>query len=235
MQIKQHIPNLLTLVNLALGCISIVLAFNNQLAWVPYLVIAAAAADFLDGLAARVLKVSSPLGLQLDSLADMVTFGVVPGVVMYHLLLRAWGANNQWALALPAFTLTLFSALRLAKFNIDTRQTDGFIGVPTPTCTMFMMSLVLMVSHDRFGLSGFILQPWLLYLVVAVFSVLLVAELPMLGFKFKHLGWKGNESKITIMLLGFLLVALLGGAGIALAILVYIAFSGWRKIAGVSQ
>jgi len=228
----KHVPNLITLLNLALGCTAIILAFSGDMYWVPHLVIAAALADFIDGLAARMLKVSSPLGVQLDSLADMVTFGVLPGVVIYQLLHEAIGYTVLWWQPLPAMLITIFSAIRLAKFNIDTRQTDGFIGVPTPTCTMFIISLLLITQNDRFGLASFIYQPVFLYAITLIFSLLLVAELPMPALKFKHLGWKGNETKYIAVGLGLLLIALLGGLGIAIAILIYILIAIVQKVFG---
>lgn len=231
MNIKQHIPNLITLVNLALGCIGIVLAFEGHLYWVPYVIIAAAFADFLDGMVARVLKVSSPLGLQLDSLADMVTFGVVPGVIIFHLLKQSPGVNAQWWQFLPALMLTLFSALRLAKFNIDKRQTEGFIGLPTPTCTMFFVSLVLIVKNNQAGLAAFILNPVFLSVIAVVFSLLLVAELPMMAFKVKNFAWKGNELRYILMISGVLLLVFGGGLGIALSILLYIAVAVVQRLA----
>lgn len=234
MNIKQHIPNAITLLNLALGCISIVLAFEGHLHWVPYFVIAAGFADFSDGLVARALKVSSPLGLQLDSLADMVTFGVVPGVAMYHLLQEALGQTALWWHFLPALLLTLFSALRLAKFNIDQRQTEGFIGLPTPTCTMFVISLVLIVKNNQFGLATIILHPLLLTLVALTLSFLLVSELPMMAFKFKHFGWKGNEFKYMVMLSGILLMVFFGGLGIAISILLYLVFAVLQALLRIS-
>ncbi|OWY22959.1 CDP-diacylglycerol--serine O-phosphatidyltransferase [Sphingobacteriales bacterium UPWRP_1] len=231
MNIKQHIPNIVTLVNLALGCTSIVLAFEGHLFWVPYFIIAAAFADFSDGLLARVLRVSSPLGLQLDSLADMVTFGVVPGVIIFHLLKQSLGVNALWWQFLPALMLTLFSALRLAKFNIDKRQTEGFIGLPTPTCTMFFVALVLIVKNNQAGLAGFILNPMFLSITAVVFSLLLVAELPMVAFKVKNFAWKGNELRYILMVSGVLLLVFLGGLGIALSILLYIAVAFVQRLA----
>ncbi len=228
----KHVPNLITLLNLALGCTAIILAFSGDMFWVPHLVIAAALADFIDGLAARMLKVSSPLGVQLDSLADMVTFGVLPGVVVYQLLYEAIGYTVLWWQPLPAMLITIFSAIRLAKFNIDTRQSDGFIGVPTPTCTMFIISLLLITQNDRFELAQYIFQPIFLYAVTLIFSLLLIAELPMPALKFKHLGWKGNEIKYIAVALGLALVALLGGLGITIAILIYIFIAIVQKLLG---
>lgn len=230
MTTKQHVPNLLTLLNLFLGCVAIVCAMSGKLYAVPYLVIAAAVADFADGFAARMLKVSSPLGLQLDSLADMVTFGVVPGITMYCLLQNAYGERATLAQTLPAFMLTLFSALRLAKFNIDTRQTDGFIGLPTPSNTLFISSLIWVAESPTWSI--YLQQPAILYGITVVFSYLLVAELPMLTNKIKHWGIKGNETHLVFLSGVVLLIALLGRAGIAATVLWYVLLSlvlKWRR------
>ncbi|MEO8151374.1 MAG: CDP-alcohol phosphatidyltransferase family protein, partial [Bacteroidia bacterium] len=154
MAIKNHIPNSLTCANLLCGCIGIKFAYEGNLLWSVYLIGAALVFDFFDGFVARLLKVSSPIGKDLDSLADMVTFGVLPGVIMYQLIFKAdcfhpgWHTviNNKPLLPYIAFMIPVFSALRLAKFNNDPRQTDSFIGVPTPAVTMFIASIPLMIS-----------------------------------------------------------------------------------------
>jgi CDP-diacylglycerol--serine O-phosphatidyltransferase len=226
---KHHIPNLLTLLNLLLGCVAIICALNDKLYAVPYLVIAAAIADFGDGFAARMLKVSSPLGLQLDSLADMVTFGVVPGMTMYCLLQNAWETESAtlWQ-TLPAFLLTLFSALRLAKFNIDTRQSDSFIGLPTPANTLFIVSLIW-VAQSEYGFAAYLQQPIVLYIITVLFSYLLIAELPMLSNKIKHFGIKGNEKLLVFVVGALLLVLLLGRVGVSFSIIWYLLLSIMAK------
>lgn len=157
MSIKKHIPNAITCCNLLCGCLAIVQAFEGNLVYSAYLVGLAAIFDFFDGFAARILRVASPIGKDLDSLADMVTFGVVPGVIMYKI---AWFGQQTYVeeatlglkiegdflsqiVPLFCFVLTIFSAIRLAKFNNDTRQSDSFIGVPTPAIAIFICSLVL--------------------------------------------------------------------------------------------
>ena len=165
MNIKKHIPNAITCGNLLCGCLAIVKAFEGDLVWAAYLVGIAAALDFFDGFAARMLKVSSPIGKDLDSLADMVTFGVVPGVVMYNLLKKIiiykYGVDNHSVLdysidsndlrlLIPYVSLLIpiFSCIRLAKFNNDTRQSDSFIGVPTPANAILLCSLILIVNFQ---------------------------------------------------------------------------------------
>jgi len=222
---KKMIPNAITLLNLFLGCMAIVFAFNGNLIYLPYILFWAGWADFFDGLAARMLKVHSPLGLQLDSLADMVTFGVVPGVVLFHLLNQALNyPDNIWLLA-PAFLITIFSALRLAKFNIDTRQTTGFLGLPTPANTVFITGLIVIAENNTLGLSGLVLNPLFLYAVIVIFSLLLVVELPMYSFKFKHRHWQGNEVRYILTVTGLLTFAITGFAGMPFFILFYILLS----------
>ncbi len=225
-KIKDAIPHIFTLANLLLGCIAIVFAFDpEQFHYVPYLVIAAGFADFFDGFIARMLNVSSPLGVQLDSLADMITFGVVPGIAVYQLLYRAYDFNAHFLWLLPAFALTIVSAVRLAKFNIDERQHDGFIGLPTPSATMFIMALVLLLHSTQFHFDGLILNPLFLYAITALFSYLLVSHIPMFSMKFKHSGWQGNEMRYIFLVGGALAMILLGGLGIALIVLSYIMVS----------
>ncbi len=228
---KQYIPSMLTLSNLFLGCFAVVCSFTGKLSWAPYLVFAAGWFDMFDGLAARRLGTSSELGKQLDSLADMVTFGLVPGVVLFQMLLKSFEyqpvqfSDNMVLFAMPAFIVTLFSALRLAKFNIDTRQTSGFLGLSTPACTMFFLGLI--AAHN--GTAGFLndlfLNTIFLYACIPVFSFLLVSEIPMFAAKVKSLRWKGNEFIYTF---GFSCIALLcvfGVLGLALGAIAYITTS----------
>ncbi len=222
----RHLPNFITLLNLFLGCIAIVCAMNGNLNAVPYLVAGAALADFADGFTARLLHVSSPMGLQLDSLADMVTFGVVPGVTMYRLLQQAHGGSAEATLGqtLPAFIITVFSALRLAKFNIDERQIDGFIGLPTPANTLFVVSLIWVAAGTTIW-STCLHQPMVLYGITLLFSYLLVAELPMLSNKIKHWGIKGNETRLIFLAGVIALLAFWGIVGISASVLWYVLLS----------
>jgi CDP-diacylglycerol--serine O-phosphatidyltransferase len=165
--LKKHLPNTLTCINLLCGCLALTFIFKGDLVTGAYLVGIAAVADFFDGLLARALRVSSPIGKDLDSLADMVSFGVVPGAITYRLLTQAFGSETTAAgfsdpaslLPYLGFVISIFSALRLAKFNNDTRQTTSFIGLPTPACTLVVASLPLILTNDIFGLSAIILNP----------------------------------------------------------------------------
>ena len=227
---KKHLPNALTCLNLFCGCLALVLVLRggpgNQLVLATYLVGIAAVADFFDGLVARALGVSSPIGKDLDSLADMVSFGVVPGAILYQLLERALLGSANWPyLPFAAFFLTVFSALRLAKFNNDSRQTDSFIGLPTPACTLVVAALPLILAHDRFGLTGLLLNPWFLLGLTALLAGLLVAELPLFALKFKNFGWADNRRRYVFILLALGLLLGLGAVGIPLAVLAYVAMS----------
>ena len=196
---------------------------------------AAAAADFADGLLARALRVSSAIGKDLDSLADMVSFGVVPGAILFQLLGKMGDPEGLTAnkfllyclVLLPffGFLVTIFSALRLAKFNNDTRQTTSFIGLPTPACTLVVASLPLILAHDRFGLAPVILNPLVLVGVTALLSGLLVAELPLFALKFKNLRWADNRRRFSFLLLAAGLLLVLRAAAVPLVVLLYVLLS----------
>lgn len=241
MALKNHLPNALTCLNLLCGCValSLILAYDPRLTatpdWQPlvhaaYLIGIAAIADFFDGLVARALHVSSPIGKDLDSLADMVSFGVVPGAVLFKLLQHALPATGlPENLAYLAFTVSIFSALRLAKFNNDTRQSDSFIGVPTPANTMLIASLPVILAHDTFGVSGLVLSPWVLLGLTFLMSGLLVAELPLFALKFKNFTWQDNSLRFVFLLLSVLLLLLLQAAAVPLIILLYVLLSVVRR------
>lgn len=257
MNIKKHIPNAITCGNLLCGCLAIVKAFEGNLVWAAYLVGIAAVLDFFDGFAARMLKVSSPIGKDLDSLADMVTFGVVPGVVMFQLINNV-GTLSQATedyydkifflgyigaikfMAYFSFIIPVFSALRLAKFNHDVRQSDSFIGVPTPANAIFIMSLGLIFvkiflkqydlasHHEGTGAIYFLIKlfnPFALCLLTLILSLLLVAELPLFALKFKHFKWKDNEIRFIFLGLSLLLLITLQLVGVPLIIILYIIMS----------
>ena len=234
---KKHLPNALTCLNLLCGCLALTFIFRGELVTGAYLVGVAAVADFFDGLLARALRVSSPIGKDLDSLADMVSFGVVPGVLMFKLLGMLSGvsavtvkgnvAYPSFSSLLPfcAFLITIFSALRLAKFNNDTRQTTSFIGLPTPACTLVVASLPLILAGNELGLNAFLLNAWVLLGLTLVLSGLLVAELPLFALKFKNLRWRGNRRRLIFVGLALGLVGWLRAAGIPLAVLLYVLLS----------
>lgn len=229
---KKHIPNAITCLNLFSGCLALYYAFQGELVITAYLVGIAAVFDFLDGMVARVMKAYSEIGKQLDSLADMVSFGVVPGTVMFVLLQQAdatvLGVSAD-VVAFFGFLITIFSALRLAKFNIDTRQTTSFIGLPTPACTLFVASLPLILEYGDLIHYEIILNPWVLLALTVLLSFLLVAELPLFALKFTNLSWQDNSMRFIFLGLSVILLALLKFAAIPLIIVLYVLLSFIKK------
>ena len=196
--IKKHIPNFITSLNLFSGCVGVLLAFQGNYQGAFIAILLSAVFDFFDGFAARLLKAYSPMGKELDSLADVVSFGVVPGVIVFFLLSKI--DINEWIPYL-AFLIPVFSALRLAKFNIDERQTSSFIGLPTPANAIFWGGLV-------FSFSDFLISnAWILIGLTLVFSYLLVAEIPMFALKFKNFSWKNNQIQYLFLFVTLILLA----------------------------
>jgi CDP-diacylglycerol--serine O-phosphatidyltransferase len=228
---KNHIPNAVTCLNLFAGCLALTQVFAGHLEIAAYLVGLAAAFDFADGLLARALHASSPIGKDLDSLADMVSFGVVPGAILFDLLTQASADIPAW-LPYAGFIVTVFSALRLAKFNNDTRQTTSFIGLPTPACTLVVASLPLILAHDSFSITGFILNPWVLLALTVLLSGLLVAEIPLFALKFKNLRWQDNSTQFIFLLLAVALLIGLQATAIPLVVLLYVLMSVMRPAVG---
>ncbi len=201
---KSIIPNTLTLSNLACGLFAIYAIFTNDYIMAAWLLGFAQIFDFLDGFVARLLKVHSEMGKQLDSLADMVSFGVVPGFMVFKLFKLSMQGGEPIPEFLPfiAFLIPLFSALRLAKFNIDTRQTEHFIGLPTPANTILIMSVALYgVFGESENVTQLILHPFFLVALTVVTSFLLVAEIPLLSLKFKSMNLKENRSRFILLLM----------------------------------
>ncbi len=215
--IKKHIPNTITLANLSCGCIGIVACTKGDLALASYMIWLAAIFDFFDGFIARLLKVSSPIGKELDSLADMVTFGVLPAFILYSLL-----ENLTLGGPLPyiSFALALFSALRLAKFNIDTRQTNGFIGMPTPAAAFFVSGLAFWPAN-----SSLIGTPASIIFISTALPLLLVAPIPMLALKFKDYSIKNNISRYLLVIISIILLFILGKQSFPLIISFYLILS----------
>ena len=224
---RRHIPNTITCCNLLSGCVATMLAFEGNYLCAFLFIIAGAVFDFFDGLTARALKVSSPIGKELDSLADVVTFGFAPSAMVYSWLGECAHANLDIPVvvsAVPflAFLLVAFSALRLAKFNVDERQTSSFIGLPTPANALFWGALVL-GSHDIVVVNPY---GWMLVLsLVVLFSYLLVAEIPMFSLKFKNLSWKSNRTAYIFLLVSLVLLIVLGLNGLSAVIGWYIILS----------
>jgi CDP-diacylglycerol--serine O-phosphatidyltransferase len=228
---KNHIPNFITCLNLFTGCIAIYIAFQGNLVFAAYLVGIAALFDFLDGMIARLLHAYSEIGKQLDSLADMVSFGVLPGVIMFQLMRKSAMANPNTSLyeaeifPFLAFIIIIFSALRLAKFNIDTRQTTLFIGLPTPANTLFVASLPLILASDQFKLGQYFMNQYVLLGLTLLLSYLLVAEIPLFALKFKNLAWKDNATRFIFLLIAIPLLFLLKFAAVPVIIVLYVLLS----------
>ncbi len=245
MNIKKHIPNFLTCCNLLCGVIGIqlVVGLSFDFAYLNYglngaivCVILACVFDFLDGFVARLLKVSSHIGKELDSMADMVSFGVLPGFMMFQMTFSAVSdelvsinsdnvfLNYGACIAFLAFLIPVFSALRLAKFNIDTRQSESFIGVPTPANTLFIAGLAYIYTQENNFLSFFV-SPISLVVLSVVLSYLLVAELPLIALKFKNFGWPDNKMRYVLIISCIVLLTILNFTAIPLIIILYIILS----------
>ncbi len=244
--IRKHIPNFITSLNVLCGSVAIVFILKGSLTTGVLLIVLAAVFDFLDGMSARLLQAYSPIGKELDSLADMISFGLAPGLIMYKLLeITQMSAasttvtlNNFTSIQIlitgVAFLIPVFSALRLAKFNVDERQTSSFVGLPTPANALFISSLALIQEHGTFPLiDNLLLNTTVLIGITLLFSYLLVAEIPMFSLKFKNLNWKTNQTQYIFLLLSILLLATLQLYGISVVILLFIALSvirNWTKI-----
>ena len=224
---KKHIPNTITCLNLISGCIATYWAFQGDYHMALLFIIIGAVFDFFDGMVARLLHVSSPIGKELDSLADDITFGFAPSAILFSFLAQLT-ADSQWPIAYCAFIMAAFSALRLAKFNLDERQALGFIGLPTPANALFWGALVTGLCDHQLYFEG---MEWCIVAGILVSSYLLVCELPMFALKFKTWGWKGNEIKY-VFLLTCIPLLFLGYFGLAAIIAWYVVLSAvnsWRS------
>ena len=230
-RMKKYVPNLITLSNLLCGTVAIVFAVRGTIDWAALFVAIGIFLDFFDGFFARLLHVKSEIGLQLDSLADMVTSGVVPGIVMFQLLNNSTyvlQTEGTFAMLLPyfGFLITLASAYRLANFNIDTRQTSGFIGLPTPANTMFILSLPLILQYQPTELFDSLLHNmWVLLGITLLSAYLLNAELALFALKFSDYSFKNNALKYIFLALCVILLLSLKIIAIPLIILLYIILS----------
>ena len=254
MKIKQHIPNIFTLVNALCGGLALVFIMQGRIEMACLLVMIAAVFDFFDGFVARAMGVTSELGKQLDSLSDVISFGVVPAFFAYYLFWKFNGfTGNQYPHWWGYITIIIvpFSAYRLGKFNLDTRQSTGFLGLPTPANGLFWTGLALIlakfegfygpelagasqntflathtsmaVSHSIISL--FINYPYLILALSVIFSILLVTEIPLFAMKFKSYGWKGNEIKFIFLALSLLLLIVMPFVALPIIIILYILLS----------
>jgi CDP-diacylglycerol--serine O-phosphatidyltransferase len=236
-KLRYHIPNAITSLNLAAGCLSIAYASLGHLKVAAILVFAAAILDFSDGLAARILKTSSSMGVQLDSLADMVSFGLAPAFLVFRNAsnflissdnpqdISSAGGTTGIAIFIP-FILSVFAALRLAKFNVDVRQSEHFIGLPTPAMAIFFVSAIYSLQDTDLRFMNAINHSIIFWDGLAImFSVLMVSELKMIGMKFKNLAWSDNQFQYLFIGISAILLISLQAMGIPLIILWYIILS----------
>ncbi len=232
--LRTALPNVITASNLFCGTLALIMVWQHNLYAVLGLLAAALALDFADGMVARVLKVSSPVGKELDSLADVVSFGVVPGMIMARLIREAsggmfpdplmWIPGQDW-LWMTGLLIPIFSALRLARFNLDHRQEEAFFGLPTPSNTMFVLGLWMLIESPSLLWQTWLGNPWVLTTLTLLFCWLLIAEVRLLSLKFHNLGWKGNELRYLLVGGSLIFLFVMGWAGLSFIILYYLALS----------
>ena len=221
---KKHIPNTITCCNLISGCIATWFAFQSDYKMALLFIVIGAVFDFFDGMVARLLHVSSPIGKELDSLADDITFGFAPSAIIFSYLC----SFHIHLLCIPflAFVMAAFSALRLAKFNLDERQALGFIGLPTPANALFWGALIVGLDQSGYTFEGL---EWVILVGMFISCYLLIAEIPMFALKFKHWGWKGNEIKYIFILSCVPILLFLGIIGLAVIIAWYVILSAFTN------
>lgn len=227
------LPNFITLSNLFCGALAMVsILVNGDLTTAFWLVVAAAVFDFFDGMVARLMGISGPLGVQLDSLADDISFGLVPSAVLFSLFHRLNAHLLPDWVGYLCFLFAAFAALRLAKFNIDEEQHTEFRGLPTPAATLYVMALGWSVEHG--GLMAN-LNPWGVLITTAVLAALMVSNIPMFSLKFKGFGWKGNELRYLFMAFSLVLLLVFGVESFLLIIGAYIAISSTLAVINRSK
>jgi CDP-diacylglycerol---serine O-phosphatidyltransferase len=230
--IKQ-LPNFITLLNLFCGILSIISVFEGELWYASIFILIASVFDFMDGFAARLLNAYSEIGKQMDSLADLVSFGLAPAFILHQLMKTSWNYEQLW---LPEFSLltfivflpflvALFSALRLAKFNVDENQTSSFIGLPTPASALFIASLPLIIQFDGGTISWFFEHPHFLIAVSVFIPALLVSRLPLFSLKFKNFSFADNKIRFTFLGICLILLITLHFVSIPFIIVTYVGLS----------
>jgi len=232
MNIKKHIPNILTLLNLLCGCMAIVFVSKLRFDLAFYFVCLGIFFDFFDGFFARKFGVAGPLGVQLDSLADMVTSGVAPGYVMYQMLsfdgsfMQITNDLSFFQVSFLGFIITLGACYRLANFNIDTRQSDSFIGLPTPANALFIMSLPLVIEECHFlTLSELLNIKWVLLAITMISAYVMNAEIPLFSLKIKNFSFQKYKLQIGFLVLSIVMIATLQYLAIPLIIMTYVLLS----------
>ncbi|HVW14186.1 MAG TPA: CDP-alcohol phosphatidyltransferase family protein [Mucilaginibacter sp.] len=224
-RIRKHLPNAITCANLFSGCVGIVFTFQENLIFAAYALFLAAIFDFFDGFASRVLRSFSGIGKDLDSLADMVSFGFLPSAILYELFLQSHQIPHVgFYLNFAAFLIAVFSGLRLAKFNVDTRQAESFIGLPTPTNAILIASLPFILNrHPAF--APYILNQYALIGFTLVMCALLVSEIPLMSLKFKNTDFNRNIYRYLLLLFSAILILFLNFTAIPVIVFIYIALS----------
>ena len=231
---KKHIPNFITTLNLFSGCVGIIVALQYRIDYAAYFIALAAFFDFLDGMAARILHVKSEIGKELDSLADVVSFGVLPGILVYQLMSASpnspVGGSYISIFSLVALIIPILSAERLAKFNLDTRQTTSFIGLPVPANGLFLGSLPLIKMradyNESFAWLTAITDNYYILAVIAIgMSLLLVSKIPLFSLKFSNLKFSKNKPQFILLIFAVASFALITFSAIPLIILAYIGLS----------
>jgi CDP-diacylglycerol---serine O-phosphatidyltransferase len=229
------IPNIITLLNLLSGCIAVVLAFQDKLVTASILIFIAGIFDFLDGMAARLLKAYSELGKQLDSLADIVSFGIAPSSILFGIYLIGFKNSNpdfnlfttniqNQIILFSSFIIALFSALRLAKFNIDDRQSDSFIGVPTPANGFLIASLPFIIKdYPTFG--QYLTSAYILIPLSIILSILLISEIPLMSLKFKNLRFSENKNRYLLVISSIVLLTFFQISSFPIIFLIYLMLS----------
>ena len=230
MSIVKHIPNTITCCNLLSGCVSIFLLCQNHVLGASVMIFVAAVFDFLDGFAARLLNAKSPIGGELDSLSDVVSFGVAPSFIIAMLLSKtdiSWMITDVNVFPMLAFILAAFAAVRLAKFNLDTRQTSSFIGLPVPAVGLFIASLPLMLNEvaSESALYNFVVNPYFLLAAIIIFSWLMISEVPFFSFKIKNLKFKENILRYFVVIFAIVAVIILKMVALPFVFLFYILLS----------
>ena len=245
----KQIPNLFTLLNLVCGCVAIVFILQTgqsivyveregftswdmpeKIALASFFIFAAGLVDFLDGFIARLLKSNSEMGKQLDSLADVVSFGVAPGLILYQMLRISYARETNgleisfWVL-LPAFLIPCAAAWRLARFNIDSSQQYSFKGIPTPAAGITLASLPLIVHYQQFNLQELLFNPWLIYGLIVLLSFLMVSNLPLMSMKFKDGGFQSNVPKLVLLILAILAAFTLKWVAVPVIFITYLIVS----------
>jgi CDP-diacylglycerol--serine O-phosphatidyltransferase len=244
----KNIPNLFTLLNLVFGSIAIIfilqpgesiMSYNGEdwkvylpekVQWGALFIFLAAVVDFLDGFVARLMRVDSEMGKQLDSLADVVSFGVAPGMIMYQMLRMSYayepeGLDTAFYLLLPAVLLPAAAAWRLARFNIDPTQSHGFKGLPAPAAGLFIAAVPLIALYNYFGVQQWLLNKWVLYIIIIFISYMMVSTLPLMSLKFRNYNVEQNWPKFLLLGMGLISILLLQWMAVPVIFIAYILLS----------